>query len=281
MRSIIVLGLLSTSMALLVTGCETGGEDETESVAQAGQAIDPSTGAPSLTMYFQINGGMLFNSYTLTQNCTLTLQTSGANSLRDPVFGIFIDNSLGWGSSTVPCHHGTYTATDSYTTLAYNDNISTGNYNAKVSYKYPTGGAGVTVFAVGFLNGTSQTVLQNFGPLTVNWSITGCNDTSKNKSGSFSQDFQTSGVYGSFPGYAFTNPPRPGGPQTASDTVLFELNPSVNGYNLCNDDCPASSANPPPPEAGTAQSCIANNSSSNMWYFSPNWYSVGSSSINW
>lgn len=261
MRTVIVLGLLTASMALLATGCATGGESETESVDQATQALT--------TAYFW-DGPTLFKDFTLSQNCTLTVETTDATSVRDSILAIVINNgALGWGSSTVPCHHGTFTATDSFTTLAFNQNISSTNYNARVSYTNSSGGAPLTVFAVGFLDATTQGTNANFGNLNVRYSITGCIDTTKNKSTTnFVQNFQASGIQGSFPGYAYTWEPRPGGPIVAKDTVLFGINPSVNGSGQCNDDCPAPLGTP-------TLSCLSNNTGSSLWWMSPGWYSSG------
>jgi len=263
MRLIIALGLLS-SVALFAAGCETGGESETESVGQAAQALT--------TSYLQ-TGTTLFKAFSLYQNCTLTVQTTDANSTRDPILGIIINNGspLAYGSATMPCCHGTPTATDGYTTLAFNDNIGTSNYNAKVSYKDTNGGAALNVYAVGFLKDLLSAT--SFGPLTVNYAITGCTDSSKNAAGVINQDFQASGVQGAYAGYVYTWEPRPGGPQDASDTVLYELNPTVNGSGVCNDDCPSPLGTP-------YQSCITGNSGSSVWYFSAGWYSNGFSSIN-
>lgn len=262
MRSIIALGLLS-SVALFAAGCETATESEAESFDQTAQALS--------TSYLQ-TGTTLFKAFSLYQNCTLTLQTAGATSTRDPVLGLIIDNGspLAYGSATMPCYHGTPTATDGYTTLAFGDNISGSNYNAKVSYKDTNGGAGLTVFAVGFLKDVLSAT--SFGPLNVNYTIAGCSDTSKNATGVITQDFQASGVQKSLSGYVYTWEPRPGGPQDATDTVLYELNPTVNGSGVCNDDCPAPLGTP-------YQSCISGNSGSNLWYFSAGWYSNGFSSI--
>jgi hypothetical protein len=258
MRSIIALGLLSTSLALAATGCGAGGDSETESVGQATQALSKSA-------YFW-DGPALFTPFSLYQNCTLTVETTDGNNLRDPVLALIINSgSLGWGSSTVPCRHGALTATDGFTTLAFSSNISSTNYNAKVSYKNPNGGAGLTVFAVGFLDATNQGTQANFGNLNVKYSITGCSDPSKNKSSTtITQSFWGSGIQGSFPGYAYTWEPRPGGPQCATDTILFGINPTVNGFGQCNDDCPAPLGTP-------TLSCISNNTGSNLWWMSPGW----------
>jgi hypothetical protein len=68
--------------------------------------------------------------------------------------------------------------------------------------------------------------------------------------------------------YAYTWEPRPGGPEDATDTVLFGLSATVNGYGQCNDDCPAPLGTP-------TLSCISNNTGSNLWWFSPGWYWSG------
>lgn len=261
MRSIIVLVLLG-SMAVIASGCSADADAETGSIARSQQAFSKSA-------YFW-DGPTLFRSFALYQNCTLTVETTDGTDLRDPILALIINNgSLGWGSSTVPCNHGTRTATDGFSTLAFNNNISSSNYNARVSYRNPNGGAPLAVFAVGFLDATLHGGNTYFGNLNVRYSITGCTDVTKNKPRtSFTQDFHASGIQGSFPGYAYTWEPRPGGPHCASDTVLFGIDPAAYGYGQCNDNCPAPLGTP-------TLSCISNNGGNNLWWMSPGWFSTG------
>lgn len=263
MKPIVGLNLLF-AIVVAATGCAVGadGEGEAESVAESSQAVTKSA-------YFW-DGATLFKPFQLSQNCTLTVETTDGTSQRDPVLALVINSgSLGWGSATVPCRHGTYTATDGFNTLAFNNNQSGTNYNAKVSYKSTAGGSPLTVFAVGFLDATNQGGNTYFGNLNVRYSITGCADTSKNLSATnLTQDFHASGIQGQFPGYAYTAAPRPGGPHCANDTVLFAIDPSINGYGQCNDDCPT-------PLGGELYSCISNSSGANLWWTSPGFYSSG------
>lgn len=257
MKSTIALGILC-SIAVLDIGCSSDVDAESSPIGQSKQAFSKSA-------YFW-DGPTLFKSIPLSQNCTLTVETTDGTVQRDPILALIINNSLGWGSSTVPCNHGTRTATDGFTTLAFNNNISGGNYNARVSYMNPNGGSPLTVFAVGFLDATVQGGSTYFGNLHVKYSITGCSDPSKNKpSTTFLQDFHASGIQGSFPGYAYTWEPRPGGPQCATDTVLFGINPGAYGYGQCNDNCPAPLGTP-------TLSCISNNTGSSLWWMSPGWF---------
>ncbi len=267
MRSIIALGLMSASMAMLATGCAMGGESETESVGQAEQA---------LTSGYFWDGPALFRAFTLYQNCKLTIETTDATSQRDSVLALIMNNGSPspWGSATVPCSHGTPQATDGFSTQAFNNNISSTNYNAKVSWTNPNGGAGVTVFAVGFLDATNQGTAAYFGNLTVKYSITGCIDVSKNKgSTTFVQDFYGSGIQGAFQNFAYTWQPRPGGPQCATDTVLFGIAPEAGGTGRCNDDCATPLVGMTP-----TLSCISNNTGSSLWWMSPGWHWNGSGS---
>lgn len=258
MKAVISWSLLG-ALALFANACATDTEAETESVDQATQALESA--------YFW-DGTTLFKDFALYQNCTLTVETVNGTSVRNPILALIINNgSLGWGSATVPCHHYTYTATDTFTTLAFNNNISSSNYNARVAYKNPSGGAPVTVFAVGFLDATNDGTSANFGNLDVAYSISGCSDSSKNMSRTtLTQNFQASGIQGSFPGTAYTLTPRPGGPHCATDTVLFGISPTINGNGQCNDDCASPSS---------TLSCIPNNTASNLWWMSPGWYSNG------
>jgi hypothetical protein len=271
MKSIIVLGLLS-SAGLMAMGCGATGATDAEGAAEIAEFDQVSE---ALTSSYMQSGSMLFSSFALSHNCTLTMETSNATPARDPVLGLIINNgnSAAWGSPDVPCHRGSPSATDGYTTLAFGDDFNSNNRNAKFSYKNTSGGAPITVFAVGFIKEQVSTAATSYGTLPVIYSITGCTDSSKNTNGSvtINQDFQASGQKVSMSGYVFSNQPRPGGPQTQQDTVLYELDPAVNGGSgKCNDDC----------ASGSYQSCISNNSGSSMWYFSAPWYGTGFTSVN-
>jgi hypothetical protein len=291
MRSFIALGFLgASSMALFASGCAMSADAETESVGQTAEALSVSAAKPKLAVdrgaapesaalsgaYTTLSnltaGTTLFDAFPLYQNCKLTVQTSGASSTRNPVVGLIINNGNGapWGSSSQPCHRGYPTATDGYNTLAYNENMAVGNYNSKVAWKNPSGGDPVTVFAAGSLKSNSS----NPGTLTVNWTITGCNDSTKNNSGSFNRDFQSKGAQGTLPGNVYTTA------GTCSDPTLYELDTTVpadggtgggSGSTKCNDDSAA---------GGTYQSRIDGNSGSSFWYFSTGYYCSGTFSVN-
>jgi len=267
MRAMMTLGISSAGlMALLGVGC-LGGED---SVEQTTEAL--VHGPPTVTLPLT-SGATLFKPFTVFQNCTLTVQTSGATSTRDPVLGLIMNNGTGpaFGSADTPCHRGTPTATDGYTTKAFSDNFS--GFDARASWKNTSGGAGLSVFAVGFLKGTNP----SYGNLTVSYSISGCTDPTKNTNGSLVQSFQASGVQASLAGNIWTQVPRPGGgPNDCLDPVLYELDPTVGGGSArCNDDCV-----PDPGVDPDFQSCVVGNSAASLWYFSDAWYASGFSTIN-
>jgi hypothetical protein len=270
----IVVTVLLAVAAVAGNGCGSVVEAETQSVEQLAEVGEVSE---ALTSVYYQSGSLLFQPFTLTQNCTLSVETAGATLARDPVLGLIINNgnSSAWGASAIPCKRGTPGATDGYSTLAFGDDVSASNYNAKLSYKNNNGGAAITVFAVGFIKEQSNTASTSYGTLPVAYRVTGCNDPTKNTSGTIQQNFQGSGKKATLPGYVFSVEPRPGGPGTQPDTVLYTLDPNVNGANgKCNDDCAYG------PAAGSYQSCIPNNSGAALWYFSAPWFSTGFTSVN-
>lgn len=261
-------------MALLASGCAMNPEQpETESVGQAEQALSSSAtdlaadkkgggvAAVSYGTYSTIDlraGATLSHAFPLSQNCTLTAWTTAATSATDPVFAIVINNGNPhpWGSANEMCHHSPYNQVDGYNTLAFNDDYS--GRNPRVSWKNPNGGNPLTVYLLGSLYGSSPT----YGYVRVYWTITGCNDTSKNGSGDFNQIFNANGAYAMLPGNVVT---AAGAAPAATDPTLYEVDPAAGGSGnaKCDDDCASS---------GSSFSCIPNNSGASMWYFAQGWY---------